>query len=549
MNEVESAGFAIELGDALAGKRAIEGLLDIRHLPVLSLADAVARIRRGERRRGQVVITGAPPSREIGFGIAVLISAYFRPRVVTRLDTESGIATSQNLVSFLCRSGPFAVAQLFSSAAVLPWQRLAASLVTRVPHPGRPPVDARLRRLLYLRPHAGAPSSVGGSVTHSHEVIRSLGKLGVEVDAVTTDASIAATAAAESDPASQWNTSKPPVVLNAIPASAAFGGDLVLALNNLARAQEADVIYQRHARFSLAGPLLALLARRPLFLEYNGSEPYFGTHWQRTPLMRRLAVCEDAALTAASRVIVVSEVLRQSLIARGVAPGRIVLNPNGVDGSRFAMGGGAEVRRELGLDDSTIIAGFVGSFGPWHGAPVLADALGRVARTKPTPHLLFVGDGPQRETTERVLDLIGLRKRASFVGKVRPGDVHRYLDACDILVSPHVPLPGDAEFFGSPTKLFEYMAAGKAIVASRLGQIAEVLESGKTAILVTPGDPDELAAAVDLLAGDPRLRAELGANARHAALERHSWEQNASRVVAAYRSLVEDAPTINKGRN
>jgi glycosyltransferase involved in cell wall biosynthesis len=542
MKEVESAGLAIELGDAQAARKAIEKILDIRHLPVVTLADAVARILRGESRRDrQVVITGAPPSREIGFGIAVLISAYFRARVVTRLDTGSGTATSQNLSWFLCRSGPFAAAQLVSSAAVLPLQRLAASLVVRLPQARRPPVDATLRRLFYLRPHAGAPSSVGGSVTHSHEVIRSLRKLGVEVDAVTTDISIAATAAAESDPACHWSTSRPPSVLNAIPASAAFGGDLVLALNNLARAREADVIYQRHARFSLAGPLLALLARRPLFLEYNGSEPYFGAHWQRTPLMRQLAVCEDAALTAASRVIVVSEVLRQSLIARGVAPARIVLNPNGVDASRFAVGGGAEVRRELGLDDSTIVAGFVGSFGPWHGAPVLADALTRVARARPTLHLLFVGDGPQRETTERVLDLSGLRERASFVGRVRPGEVHRYLDACDILVSPHVPLPDDAEFFGSPTKLFEYMAAGKAIVASRLGQIAEMLEPGRTAILVTPGDPHELAAALERLAREPRLRAELGANARHAAGTRHGWERNASRVIEAYRSLVEGA--------
>jgi glycosyltransferase involved in cell wall biosynthesis len=542
MTEAERLRLAIQLGDALAAGQAIERLLDSRDLPVVSLADVVARIRRGEsRRRSEVVLTGAPPSHEIGFGIAVLISAYFRARIVTRLDTASATVTSQNLGSFLCRSGPFSAAQLASSAAVLPWQRLAASLVVRLPHAHRPPGDATLGRLLYLRPHTGAPSSVGGSVTHSHEVIRSLRKLGVEVEAVTTDISIAATAAAETDPPCEWNTSRPPSVLNAIPASAAFGGDLVLAWNNLVRARGADAIYQRHARFSLVGPLLALLARRPLFLEYNGSEAYFGAQWQRTPLMRWLAVCEDAALTAASRVIVVSEVDRQSLIARGVAPARIVLNPNGVDASRFAVGGGAEVRRELGLGDATIVAGFLGSFGPWHGAPVLAEALTRVAHTRPTLHLLFIGDGPERETTERMLYLCGLRERASFAGKVRPGDVHRYLDACDILVSPHVPLPGDTEFFGSPTKLFEYMAAGKAIVASRLGQIAEVLEPDKTAILVTPGDPDELAAELERLAGEPRLRAELGANARHAAVTRHDWERNASRVIEAYRSLVEES--------
>jgi glycosyltransferase involved in cell wall biosynthesis len=540
MTEAESASLAIQLGDGPAARRAIEELSDIRHLPVVSLADAVASIRRGEsRRHRQVVITGAPPSHEIGFGIAVLISACFRARVITKLDTASATATSENLSRFLRRSGPFAAAQLVSSAAVLPWQRLAASLAVRLPHAGRPPVGATLRRLLYLRPHAGAPSSVGGSVTHSHEVIRSLRKLGVEVDTATTDFSIAATAAAESDPACQWNTSSPPSVLNAIPASAAFGGDLALTLNNLARAREADVIYQRHSRFSLAGPLLALLARRPLFLEYNGSEVYFGAQWQRTPLMRRLAICEDAALTAASRVIVVSEVLRDSLIARGVEPARIVVNPNGVDPSRFAKGGGAEIRHQLGIEDESVVAGFVGSFGPWHGAPVLARAFAKVAARVPHLRLLLVGDGPELGSTLEIVRDAGLEARTRVLGQVPPSAVPDYVDACDVLVAPHVPLPDGADFFGSPTKLFEYMAAGKAIVASRLGQIAEVLESEKTAILVTPGDPEELAHGLERVTRDPHLRAELGASARHAAVKWHGWEWNARRVVEAYRSLVE----------
>ena len=542
MGEQESAALALTLGDPLAARRSIEQLPELRASRALPLPEAVAALRRRESRRHRhVVITGSPPSGEIGFSIAVLIALYCRARVITQLDTATSWPSTETLGRFLSRSGPFAAAQLASSAGVLPSQRLLASLVARSSQARRRPVDPTLRSLLYLRPHAGAPSTVGGSVTHSHEVIRSLGRLGVAVEAVTTDDSIAATAAREDDPPCRWRTSRIPRLLNAIPASAAFGGDLALACNNLARARLADVIYQRHARFSLAGPLLSALAGRPLFLEYNGSEAFFGAQWQRTPLLRRLAICEDAALAAASRVIVVSDADRRSLIARGVGRNRIVLNPNGVDASRFAVGGGADVRRELGIDDSTIVAGFVGSFGPWHGAPVLAEALGVIADVCPNLRLLFVGDGSQRELTERVLEARGLRGRAVFVGKVRPGDVPRYLDACDILVSPHVPLPDNREFFGSPTKLFEYMAAGKAILASRLGQIAEVLEADRTAILVTPGNADELGDALKHLAGEPRLRAELGANARRAAVERHGWDENASRVVEAYRSLLEES--------
>src|SRR5260370_35177098 len=110
------------------------------------------------------------------------------------------------------------------------------------------------------------------------------------------------------------------------------------------------------------------------------------------------------------------------------------------------------------------------------------------------------------------------------------GSVRAHLNAADILVSPHVPMPGGTPFFGSPTKLFEYMAMGKAIVASALDQIGEVLEHGRTALLVKPGDPGELVEAIKRLAANERLRIELGRNVRETALERHTGRQNARRV-------------------
>jgi glycosyltransferase involved in cell wall biosynthesis len=95
-------------------------------------------------------------------------------------------------------------------------------------------------------------------------------------------------------------------------------------------------------------------------------------------------------------------------------------------------------------------------------------------------------------------------------------------------------MPGGRPFFGSPTKLFEYMAMGKAIAASALDQIADVLEHGKTALLVKPGDPSELVETIQHLAADAQLRMELGRNARSTALARHTWRQNARRVLAFY---------------
>jgi len=125
----------------------------------------------------------------------------------------------------------------------------------------------------------------------------------------------------------------------------------------------------------------------------------------------------------------------------------------------------------------------------------------------------------------------------TFTGATPHKSVRTYLDAADILVSPHVPMPGGIPFFGSPTKLFEYMAMGKAIVASALDQIAEVLEDGRTALLVKPGDPGEVVEAIKRLAADEQLCIELGRNARETALERHTWRQNAKRVLTCYADI------------
>ena len=390
--------------------------------------------------------------------------------------------------------------------------------------------------MLYLRSGIGG-SGTGGSVTHSHEVIRAVRELGIEVDAVTTDEAIARTALAEPDPPCRWTVRRIPFATRALPASTAFGADAALFAAVVRRAREADVVYQRHGRFTLVGALVAAASGTPLFLEYNGSEAYFHTHWQATPFHGQLVAAEDAALHAAARIVVVSEVDREELGARGVDASKLVLNPNGVDASRFDRGGGRDVRAELGVRDGELVVGFVGSFGPWHGAPRLAEAFVRLCRRRDDVRLLLVGEGAERAAVESILRDGGVLDRARLTGAVAPARVPAYLDACDVVAAPHVQIPGGVEFFGSPTKLFEYMASGKAIVASRLGQIADVLDDDATALLVEPGDVEELADALGRLADDPALRSRLGAAARQRAIEAHSWRRNAERVVEAYRTL------------
>ncbi len=300
------------------------------------------------------------------------------------------------------------------------------------------------------------------------------------------------------------------------------------------KANPPDFFYQRYARFSWAGVVAALQTKRPLFLEYNGSEVWVGRHWDRVKKLDLLARFERLNLAAATRIFVVSQVERKNLEGAGIAPEKIIVNPNAVDARIFRPDvGGLAKRAELELRKEELLVGFVGTFGPWHGVKILAEAIKIIPLHLPVRFLL-VGTGALHEEMKRLLSAEVARGRVIFYGGVAHEQIPALLDACDVLVSPHVPLAGGAEFFGSPTKLFEYMAMGKAIVASRLGQIAEVLEDEKTALLVEPGDARQLSAAIMRLLELPNLREKLGAAARQTAVANHTWTRNAQNILHAY---------------
>lgn len=298
-------------------------------------------------------------------------------------------------------------------------------------------------------------------------------------------------------------------------------------------------LYQRHRRFTVAGALLSMWLHVPLILEYNSSERWTADHWDPSRFRTWLGLCEDLSLASASLIVVVSEPLRQQLIDSGVDPGRILVNPNGVDTTQFRPH--PEVRRiqrsALGLTPEDIAVCFVGTFSYWHGIPVLQQAIAELADSGRARNLRFVlvGDGPLSHDMRTALKKYISDGTVIFTGSMPHDAVVSHLDASDILVSPHLPMPDGRPFFGSPTKLFEYMAMGKAIVASNLDQLALVLRHNHSAWLVTPGNPNELAEAIALLASDSHLRERLGANARASAVAEHTWQHNAARVLERLR--------------
>jgi glycosyltransferase involved in cell wall biosynthesis len=297
-----------------------------------------------------------------------------------------------------------------------------------------------------------------------------------------------------------------------------------------------DFIYQRYSRFNCTGVLLSMSSGLPFLLEFNGSEVWLARNWDPVGLIWLLKRIELLNLRAADLIFVVSEVQRSILIESGINASKIVVNFNGVDPDRFHPNcGGAEIRRSLGSTDR-IVVGFTGTFGPWHGAPVLAEAAKLLNARLPLCHFLFIGNGEQRALTESIIQSGAVN--ATFAGTIEHDGVAAYLDACDILASPHVPSSDGSEFFGSPTKLFEYLAMEKGIVASRIGQVGDVIIDEENGLLVEPGNANELARGIERLALDEVLRRRLGTAARADAMARYTWRHNAARVFEAARGLL-----------
>jgi glycosyltransferase involved in cell wall biosynthesis len=249
---------------------------------------------------------------------------------------------------------------------------------------------------------------------------------------------------------------------------------------------------------------------------------------------------------SASLVVVVSHVLKDQLVRAGVGPDRVLVAPNGVDVEqlqRYRERSAEGWRAELGLAAAPTI-GFVGSFGVWHGVRLLPAMVARVAEHLPDARWQLIGDGDLHAEVRDEIARRGLIDHVAMPGVVPHDRALELLASCDVCVSPHVPNADGSRFFGSPTKLFEYMGLAKPIVASDLEQLGEVIVDGESGLLSPPGDPDAAAAAAVRLLGDPELRARLGAAALERATTAYSWRTHTARILDALRS--EGAATASR---
>ena len=259
------------------------------------------------------------------------------------------------------------------------------------------------------------------------------------------------------------------------------------------------------------------------------------------PLVRTRHIAQAVRPHAANRwlyrratalVVTVTDAIRRQYLAAGLLDAtRVVTLTGGADVERYRpQPASADTRRGLGLRGDEPLVGMVGGLRVMKGHLVVVGALRRLADTGLRPRVVFVGGGALEGTIRRGIEAAGLDGQVSLAG------FHR--DPVGVLAALDVALYAPLESDGMSRVVFECLAAGRPLIAARVGVVAEVLADGEHAVLVPAGDEQALAEALARLLGDPGLRARLGAAARALVVERYSGARLAEALETHYARLL-----------
>lgn len=321
--------------------------------------------------------------------------------------------------------------------------------------------------------------------------------------------------------------------------------ELTLTAASKAAAEfEPTLIYQRLSLGDWTGAELARRLGLPLVVEYNGSELWVARNWgSNVRYSREMMAAEEALLRSADLIFTVSQQLHDELVTRGFAEKRVAWYPNCVDPliydpGRIGKMAQLAARERMGAAETDFVIMFVGTFGLWHGAELFAKAAALLCASKNwieknRVRFAFIGDGRTRANCETIIRLSPALEYTAFTGLIPQHETPAFLAAADAFVAPHVPNADGSPFFGSPTKLFEYMAMARPIVASKLDQISEILDDRRTAVMVTPGDIESLASGLRYVVENRAFGSKIGNAARCEVLRKYSWEHHLKAILAA----------------
>ncbi|MFQ6060620.1 MAG: glycosyltransferase family 4 protein [Thermoplasmata archaeon] len=320
-----------------------------------------------------------------------------------------------------------------------------------------------------------------------------------------------------------------------------------------------EVIYER--RFSpKVGSALGMLHRLPLVVEVNGLVELELEFLGRPEDARRVSgrfrrILRRRFFANAKRIIAVTEGIKKGLRKLyGIPPERITVIHNGANTDLFKPMDKDSCRKELGLDLKSRYLCFVGNLVAWQGVDDAVRVLPEVRKSIPHMKLLIVGGGAQKGRLQELVQSLKLSKSVLFVGEVPYERVPLYINASDVCVapllssffSPDFSPTGSNDFSVaskialksgySPLKLYEYMACGRPVVASRVPGF-EIVEEGAGS-LFNPGDIGDFATKILSVLSDEERMNSMGLKGREIAEMEYSWMAVARRISDILREVV-----------
>lgn len=302
----------------------------------------------------------------------------------------------------------------------------------------------------------------------------------------------------------------------------------VYGLRNLQKAikeYQPALIYERYCLNLTAGVLAAGKHQIPFVLEVNS--PLVDEMSKESGLIGRSVSqrCERLVLNKATRVVVVTDVLRQHYEQQGFDTSKFQVIHNGIDPALFHADVDARAVRECyGLKDRCVI-GFVGWARQWHRLDLLVDAYAKLPNRERFA-VLICGDGPAIAGLREQAKDLGVADAVHFSGGLDHHEIPAHIAAMDIAVLPSIPV------YASPMKLFEYMAMGKAVLVPDQPNLHEVIREGQNGMFIPKDDPHGFARAVTQLAMNPALQQKISCGALETIQTgKYFWTENARRVL------------------
>lgn len=304
-----------------------------------------------------------------------------------------------------------------------------------------------------------------------------------------------------------------------VPCDGKFDRTAIAGIRDLAKRTGADVVHAHGYK----ADIYVYLALRGLGV------PLVSTchTWYDTDLFVSIyGMADRFALRKFARVVAVSDEVEQRLLRAGVPAQKIRRVRNGIDLRQFD--GARSQRCEDPAPDHAPTVGLVGRLAWEKGVDLFLAAAAKVLLELPHARFVVVGEGPDREKLERLIDELNLRDSVELLG--RRDDMAALYASLDVMVS-------SSRQEGLPMAVLEGMASGRALVATAVGEVPTVVLNGRTGLLVPPEDAQSLATGILALLRDPERRRLLGAAARQLVEEQYS----AARMTADYLQIYEEA--------